>query len=136
MLIPFLSDAYSQDPFLSDAYSQDIHEHDDIFNQIKAQLNITDEQNENFELIINEYLQKQTNIFKKYNINPNSLNSSRKQINLAQLRAIKNDMDKIHQQTERKLVKILTKEQFKIFKIIQEEQRNQLRLKLMENRGK
>ena len=55
-------------PFLSDAYSQDIHEHDDIFNQIKAQLNITEEQNENFELIINEYLQKQTNIFKKYNI--------------------------------------------------------------------
>ena len=45
-------------------------------------------------------------------------------------------MDKINQQTERKLVKILTKEQFKIFKIIQEEQRNQLRLKLMENRGK
>lgn len=123
-------------PFLSDAYSQDINEHDDIFNQIKAQLNITDEQNENFELIIKEYLQKQTNIFKKYNINPNSLNSSRKQINLAQLRAIKNDMDKINQQTERKLVKILTKEQFKIFKIIQEEQRNQLRLKLMENRGK
>lgn len=123
-------------PFLSDAYSQDIHEHDDIFNQIKTQLNITDEQNENFELIIKEYLQKQKNIFKKYNINPNSLNSSRKQINLAQLRAIKNDMDKINQQTERKLVKILTKEQFKIFKIIQEEQRNQLRLKLMENRGK
>lgn len=123
-------------PFLSDAYSQDINEHDDIFNQIKAQLNITDEQNENFELIIKEYLQKQKNIFKKYNINPNSLNSSRKEINLAQLRAIKNDMDKINQQTERKLVKILTKEQFKIFKIIQEEQRNQLRLKLMENRGK
>lgn len=123
-------------PFLSDAYSQDIHEHDDIFNQIKTQLNITDEQNESFELIIKEYLQKQKNIFKKYNINPNSLNSSRKQINLAQLRAIKNDMDKINQQTERKLVKILTKEQFKIFKIIQEEQRNQLRLKLMENRGK
>lgn len=123
-------------PFLSDAYSQDIHEHDDIFNQIKTQLNITDEQNENFELIIKEYLQKQKNIFKKYDINPNSLNSSRKQINLAQLRAIKNDMDKINQQTERKLVKILTKEQFKIFKIIQEEQRNQLRLKLMENRGK
>ena len=49
---------------------------------------------------------------------------------------LKNDMDKINQQTERKLVKILTKEQFKIFKIIQEEQRNQLRLKLMENRGK
>lgn len=123
-------------PFLSDAYSQDIHEHDDIFNQIKTQLNITDEQNESFELIIKEYLQKQKNIFKKYDINPNSLNSSRKQINLAQLRAIKNDMDKINQQTERKLVKILTKEQFKIFKIIQEEQRNQLRLKLMENRGK
>ena len=57
-------------------------------------------------------------------------NLSKKKIGFRQLREIKKDIDKINKEIEKKLVKVLNKDQLIEYKKIQEENRIEMRMRL------
>ena len=72
-------------------------------------------------------------VMKKHGISRES-KLSKKKISFRQLREIKKDMDKINKEIEKKLIKVLNKDQLVEYKKIQEENRIEMRARLRGNR--
>ena len=105
----------------------------DVYSLIKDRLNLTEEQSEKFEPIILYQWEKRMAVMKKHGISGES-NLSKKKIGFRQLREIKKDMDKINKEIEKKLIKVLNKDQLVEYKKIQEENRIEMRARLRGNR--
>lgn len=113
--------------------SIDVTAADDVYSLIKDRLNLTEEQSEKFEPIILYQWEKRMAVMKKHGISRES-NLSKKKIGFRQLREIKKDMDKINKEIEKKLIKVLNKDQLVEYKKIQEENRIEMRARLRGNR--
>jgi hypothetical protein len=113
--------------------SIDVTAADDVYSLIKDRLNLTEEQSEKFEPIILYQWEKRLAVMKKHGISRES-NLSKKKIGFRQLREIKKDMDKINKDIEKKLIKVLNKDQLVEYKKIQEENRIEMRARLRGNR--
>tara|TARA_B000000437_G_scaffold200241_1_gene163274 strand:+ start:102 stop:500 length:399 start_codon:yes stop_codon:yes gene_type:complete len=113
--------------------SIDVTAANDVYSLIKDRLNLTEEQSEKFEPIILYQWEKRMAVMKKHGISRES-NLSKKKIGFRQLREIKKDMDKINKEIEKKLIKVLNKDQLVEYKKIQEENRIEMRARLRENR--
>ena len=113
--------------------SIDVTAANDVYSLIKDRLNLTEEQSEEFEPIILYQWEKRMAVMKKYGISRES-NLSKKKIGFRQLREIKKDMDKINKEIEKKLIKVLNKDQLVEYKKIQEENRIEMRARLRGNR--
>ena len=113
--------------------SIDVTAADDVYSLIKDRLNLTEEQSEKFEPIILYQWEKRIAVMKKHGISRES-NLSKKKIGFRQLREIKKDMDKINKEIEKKLVKVLNKDQLVEYKKILEEKHIEMRARLRENR--
>lgn len=113
--------------------SIDVTAADDVYSLIKDRLNLTEEQSEKFEPIILYQSEKRLAVMKKHGISRES-NLSKKKIGFRQLREIKKDMDKINKDIEKKLIKVLNKDQLVEYKKIQEENRIEMRARLRGNR--
>lgn len=113
--------------------SIDVTATDDVYSLIKDRLNLTEEQSEKFEPIILYQWEKRLAVMKKHGISRES-NLSKKKIGFRQLREIKKDMDKINKDIEKKLIKVLNKDQLVEYKKIQEENRIEMRARLRGNR--
>ena len=113
--------------------SVDVTAADDVYSLIKDRLNLTKEQSEKFEPIILYQWEKRMAVMKKHGISRES-NLSKKKISFRQLREIKKDMDKINKDIEKKLIKVLNKDQLVEYKKIQEENRIEMRARLRGNR--
>ena len=113
--------------------SIDVTAANDVYSLIKDRLNLTEEQSEKFEPIILYQLEKRMAVMKKHGISRES-NLSKKKIGFRQLREIKKDMDKINKEIEKKLIKVLNKDQLVEYKKIQEENRIEMRARLRGNR--
>ena len=113
--------------------SIDVTAADDVYSLIKDRLNLTKEQSEKFEPIILYQWEKRMAVMKKHGISRES-NLSKKKISFRQLREIKKDMDKINKEIEKKLIKVLNKDQLVEYKKIQEENRIEMRARLRGNR--
>ena len=113
--------------------SIDVTAANDVYSLIKDRLNLTEEQSEKFEPIILYQWEKRMAIMKKHGISRES-NLSKKKIGFRQLREIKKDMDKINKEIEKKLIKVLNKDQLVEYKKIQEENRIEMRARLRGNR--
>ena len=113
--------------------SIDVTAANDVYSLIKDRLNLTEEQSEKFEPIILYQWEKRMAVMKKYGISRES-NLSKKKIGFRQLREIKKDMDKINKDIEKKLIKVLNKDQLVEYKKIQEENRIEMRARLRGNR--
>lgn len=113
--------------------SIDVTAADDVYSLIKDRLNLTEEQSEKFEPIILYQWEKRMAVMKKHGISRES-NLSKKKIGFRQLREIKKDMDKINKEIEKKLIKVLNKDQLVEYKKILEEKHIEMRVRLRENR--
>ena len=113
--------------------SIDVTASNDVYSLIKDRLNLTEEQSEKFEPIILYQWEKRMAVMKKHGISRES-NLSKKKIGFRQLREIKKDMDKINKDIEKKLIKVLNKDQLVEYKKIQEENRIEMRARLRGNR--
>ena len=113
--------------------SIDVTASNDVYSLIKDRLNLTEEQSEKFEPIILYQWEKRMAVMKKHGISRES-NLSKKKIGFRQLREIKKDMDKINKEIEKKLIKVLNKDQLVEYKKIQEENRIEMRARLKGNR--
>ena len=113
--------------------SIDVTASNDVYSLIKDRLNLTEEQSEKFEPIILYQWEKRMAVMKKHGISRES-NLSKKKISFRQLREIKKDMDKINKEIEKKLIKVLNKDQLVEYKKIQEENRIEMRARLRGNR--
>lgn len=113
--------------------SIDVTASNDVYSLIKDRLNLTEEQSEKFEPIILYQWEKRMAVMKKHGISRES-NLSKKKIGFRQLREIKKDMDKINKEIEKKLIKVLNKDQLVEYKKIQEENRIEMRARLRGNR--
>lgn len=113
--------------------SIDVTASNDVYSLIKDRLNLTEEQSEKFEPIILYQWEKRMAVMKKHGISLES-NLSKKKIGFRQLREIKKDMDKINKEIEKKLIKVLNKDQLVEYKKIQEENRIEMRARLRGNR--
>jgi hypothetical protein len=113
--------------------SIDVTAANDVYSLIKDRLNLTEEQSEKFEPIILYQWEKRMAVMKKHGISRES-NLSKKKIGFRQLREIKKDMDKINKEIEKKVIKVLNKDQLVEYKKIQEENRIEMRARLKENR--
>ena len=113
--------------------SIDVTAANDVYSLIKDRINLTEEQSEKFEPIILYQCEKRMDVMKKHGISRES-NLSKKKIGFRQLREIKKDMDKINKEIEKKLIKVLNKDQLVEYKKIQEENRIEMRARLKENR--
>lgn len=113
--------------------SIDVTAADDVYSLIKDRLNLTEEQSEKFEPIILYQWEKRLAVMKKHGISRES-NLSKKKIGFRQLREIKKDMDKINKDIEKKLIKVLNKDQLVEYKKIQEENRIEIGARLRGNR--
>ena len=109
--------------------SSDLTLGDYDYSLIKDRLNLTQEQSEEFESIIRYQWEKRKGVMKKHGISHES-NLSKKKIGFRQLREIKKDIDKINKEIEKKLVKVLNKDQLIEYKKIQEENRIEMRMRL------
>ena len=97
--------------------------------KIKARLNLSDKQAEQFEPIFLGHIEKRLGVMEKHGIN-RDFRSFGKKMGLRQLRAVKRDMEKINKQTENELAGVLSKEQLDEYKKIQEELRIEMRARL------
>ena len=113
--------------------SIDVTAANDVYSLIKDRLNLTEEQSEKFEPIILYQREKRMAVMKKHGVSRES-NLSKKKIGFRQLREIKKDMDKINKEIEKKLIKVLNKDQLVEYKKIQEENRIEMRARLRGNR--
>ena len=97
----------------------------------KTQLNLTDEQTDQFKPIFLDYLKKRMDTMNKHGINRES-RSNAQNIDIRQLRKFKKDMDKINKAVIDDLEEFMNKDQIAKFKEMLEVQRNEMREKLLQ----
>ena len=117
--------------FMINLDSSDDSKYNDGFLRIQTQLNLTDEQIDQFKPIFLDYLKKRMDAMKKHGINRESRTNAQN-IDIRQLRKFKKDMDKINKVVIDDLEEFMNKEQIGKFKEMLEVQRNEMRERLLQ----
>ena len=119
--------------------ASDYGEHNDMFFEIQSRLNLTEEQIQQFKPIFVDNFEKRMNLMNKYGINidnQKTTNNNRMGVmGIRQLRSLKKEIDKINKNAEKQLSNIFTKEQMNIYKLFQEEQRDEMKDRLIERKN-
>ena len=119
--------------------ASDYGEHNDIFLEIQSRLNLTEEQVPQFKPIFVDNFEKRRNLMNKYGININNQKTTNNKgmgvMEIRQLRSLKKEIDKINKNAEKQLSNIFTKEQMNIYKLFQEEQRDEMKERLIERKN-
>ena len=117
----------------------DYREHNDMFLEIQSRLNLTVEQVQQFKPIFIDNFEKRMNLMNKYGINIDNQKTTNNKgmgvIGIRQLRSLKKEIDKINKNAEKQLANIFTKEQMNIYKLFQEEQRDEIKEQLIERKN-
>jgi hypothetical protein len=119
---------------ISGVNASDYGEHNDIFLEIQSRLNLTEEQVQQFKPIFVDNFEKRRNLMNKYGINIDNQKTTNKGMGvmgIRQLRSLKKEIDKINKNAEKQLANIFTKEQMNIYKLFQEEQRDEIKEQLI-----
>jgi len=120
---------------ISGANASDYGEHNDIFLEIQSRLNLTEEQVQQFKPIFVDNFEKRRNLMNKYGINIDNQKTTNNKgmgvMEIRQLRSLKKEIDKINKNAEKQLANIFTKEQMNIYKLFQEEQRDEIKEQLI-----
>jgi Spy/CpxP family protein refolding chaperone len=120
---------------ISGVNASDYGEHNDIFLEIQSRLNLTEEQVQQFKPIFVDNFEKRRNLMNKYGINIDNQkitnNKGMGVMGIRQLRSLKKEIDKINKNAEKQLANIFTKEQMNIYKLFQEEQRDEMKEQLI-----
>ena len=120
---------------ISGVNASDYGEHNDIFLEIQLRLNLTEEQVQQFKPIFVDNFEKRRNLMNKYGININNQKTTNNKgmgvMGIRQLRSLKKEIDKINKNAEKQLANIFTKEQMNIYKLFQEEQRDEIKEQLI-----
>ena len=115
--------------------ASDYSEHNDMFLEIQSRLNLTEEQVQQFKPIFIDNFEKRMNLMNKYGINIDNQkttnNKGMEVMGIRQLRSLKKEIDKINKNAEKQLANIFTKEQMNIYKLFQEEQRDEIKEQLI-----
>ena len=124
---------------ISGVNASDYGEHNDIFLEIQLRLNLTEEQVQQFKPIFVDNFEKRRNLMNKYGININNKKTTNNKgmgvMGIRQLRSLKKEIDKINKNAEKQLANIFTKEQMNIYKLFQEEQRDEIKEQLIERKN-
>ena len=120
---------------ISGVNASDYGEHNDIFLKIQSRLNLTEEQVQQFKPIFVDNFEKRRNLMNKYGINIDNQKTTNNKgmgvMGIRQLRSLKKEIDKINKNAEKQLANIFTKEQMNIYKLFQEEQRDEMKEQLI-----
>ena len=120
---------------ISGVNASDYGEHNDIFLEIQLRLNLTEEQVQLFKPIFVDNFEKRRNLMNKYGINIDNQKTTNNKgmgvVGIRQLRSLKKEIDKINKNAEKQLANIFTKEQMNIYKLFQEEQRDEIKEQLI-----
>ena len=120
---------------ISEVNASDYGEHNDIFLEIQSRLNLTEEQVQQFKPIFVDNFEKRRNLMNKYGINIDNQKTTNNKgmgvMGIRQLRSLKKEIDKINKNAEKQLANIFTKEQMNIYKLFQEEQRDEMKDRLI-----
>ena len=115
--------------------ASDYGEHNDMFLEIQSRLNLTEEQVQQFKPIFIDNFEKRMNLMNKYGINIDNQKTTNNNgmgvMGIRQLRSLKKEIDKINKNAEKQLANIFTKEQMNIYKLFQEEQRDEIKEQLI-----
>ena len=115
--------------------ASDYSEHNDMFLEIQSRLNLTEEQVQQFKPIFIDNFEKRMNLMNKYGINIDNQKTTNNKgmgvMEIRQLRSLKKEIDKINKNAEKQLANIFTKEQMNIYKLFQEEQRDEIKEQLI-----
>ena len=117
--------------FIINLESSDDSKYNDGFLRIQTQLNLTDEQTDQFKPIFLDYLKKRMDTMNKHGIKRES-RSNAQNIDIRQLRKFKKDMDKINKAVIDDLEEFMNKDQIAKFKEMLEVQRNEMRERLLQ----
>ena len=124
---------------ISGVNASDYGEHNDIFLEIQSRLNLTEEQVQQFKPIFVDNFEKRRNLMNKYGINIDNQKTTNNNgmgvMGIRQLRSLKKEIDKINKNAEKQLSNIFTKEQMNIYKLFQEEQRDEMKERLIERKN-
>ena len=120
--------------------ASDYGEHNDMFFEIQSRLNLTEEQIQQFKPIFVDNFEKRMNLMNKYGINIDNQKTTNNNngmgvMGIRQLRSLKKEIDKINKNAEKQLSNIFTKEQMNIYKLFQEEQRDEMKERLIERKN-
>lgn len=120
---------------ISGVNASDYGEHNDIFLKIQSRLNLTEEQVQQFKPIFVDNFEKRRNLMNKYGINIDNQKTTNNKgmgvMGMRQLRSLKKEIDKINKNAEKQLANIFTKQQMNIYKLFQEEQRDEMKEQLI-----
>ena len=115
--------------------ASDYGEHNDMFLEIQSRLNLAEEQVQQFKPIFVDNFEKRRNLMNKYGINIDNQKTTNNKgmgvMGIRQLRSLKKEIDKINKNAEKQLANIFTKEQMNIYKLFQEEQRDEIKEQLI-----
>jgi len=106
-----------------------------FFLTLRIRLKLTEQQAHQIEPLVLSHLKTRLSILKENGISPDS-RSAGERIEFRQLRAIKRDIDNLDKQIEQELVEILNDEQIEIYRLIQEEQRAEMRTQIRSRVGR
>jgi len=106
-----------------------------FFSTLRIRLKLTEQQAHQIEPLVLSHLKTRLSILKENGISPDS-RSAGERIEFRQLRAIKRDIDNLDKQIEQELVEILNDEQIEIYRLIQEEQRAEMRTQIRSRVGR
>ena len=101
----------------------------------RARLNLTDEQVEQVRPILRAGFEAQKKVLQKHGIEIRPGAEAPGRLRLLELRRLNRDLSKVREQTLDKLSDVLTDEQIKVYREIQEERRRELRERLRKRRG-
>lgn len=120
---------------ISGVNASDYGEHNGIFLEIQSRLNLTEEQVQQFKPIFVDNFEKRRNLMNKYGINIDNQKTTNNKgmgvMGMRQLRSLKKEIDKINKNAEKQLANIFTKQQMNIYKLFQEEQRDEMKEQLI-----
>lgn len=107
--------------------------------EARARLKLTEEQVEHVRPIFRAGMEKQMEVLEKHGIDLRGDGAARRgrpsQQRLRELRALGDDLESVRKETRKQLKEVLSKEQFKEFKRLQEEGREAMRQAIRERTG-
>ncbi|MDJ0751146.1 MAG: Spy/CpxP family protein refolding chaperone [Woeseiaceae bacterium] len=95
-----------------------------------ARLDLTPDQAEQLTPVLQKSRAEQQAIFASYGVDPEAANGPPENLGFQTMRAMKKELDAVREATLTVVEKILTDEQFKEFKLIQEERSREMRNRL------
>ena len=98
--------------------------------QVQARLKLSDEQIDQMAPVLEESRASQRVILERYGINPENPGGSSTRPGLRQLRAMRGELEGVQAETLADLEGVLSREQLDEFKLMQEEQRAEIRARI------